>query len=193
MLIHSTFLSFQGKTVTDLANRIAVLERYQKPDIDTRIKTLTAYGTRKLVDFDQYTALAMADTLAKEAQDKAHPKASFFNVALLALRDRTEKPKAEFHAYFMTLFAGDEYNKVYDTLAKVEKTFKRSSKSTSQSPGTTFSTPQNRPPRPSIPTCYLCGIRGHIAPRCFRNQNRYRPYLYPPRKLQPDISQPSKK
>ena len=137
----------------------------------------------------------MADSLAKEAQAESHPRASYFNVAILALRDRIEKPKTKFNAYFMTLFAGDEYNKVYDTLAKVERTFKKFSKSTTHTYAINSSAIQTRAPRPSIPVCYLCGIRGNIAPRCFRYQNRYRSTFspYPPRRPSPDNSQRPKK
>lgn len=120
----------------------------------------------------------MAEILAHEANQENHEKAPFFKVALLALRDRIDAPKTQFHAYFMALFSDDDYTKVLDCISKVDKSFKAPKSSVVNN--STNSTPPI-PRRPPIPpaTCFFCGLPGHIAARCFRRLNRNRPHPYP--------------
>ena len=93
-----------------LRQRIEQLENQQKgADIDTQIERLSSYGVRNLVDFDKYSALSMAESLASDAKQLNHAKASFLAVASQTLRGCLDKPAKQFQAYSLSLFPEKDY------------------------------------------------------------------------------------
>ena len=96
-----------------LRRRVETLESQQKAsDIDAQIFRLSSYGLRHATDCDQYSALSMAESLASDAKQHNHPKASFLAVASQALRGHLQKPTKLFQAYFLALFADKEYSQI---------------------------------------------------------------------------------
>ena len=156
------------------------MENQQKPEIATRVSALCSYGLRRLDDFDKYSALSMADSLAYEAKVIAHEKASFYAVAAQALRDRLEKPKAQFHSYFMALFSDRDFGKVLECISKVDKSFGNSPSSSYRQQNYQqryLSRDSFRSTRRIV--CYSCGTPGHLASRCFQKLNDRKPYSRP--------------
>ena len=96
-----------------LRRRVETLESQQKAsDVDAQIVRLSSYGLRHATDFDKYSALSMAESLASDAKQHNHPKASFLAVASQTLRGHLQKPTKLFQAYFLALFADKEYSQI---------------------------------------------------------------------------------
>lgn len=75
------FAFSQPDTIQQLLKRIEILETHQKGDIEAHIARLSTYCQRHLSNFDKYTALSMAESLASDAKQVNHSKASFLAVA----------------------------------------------------------------------------------------------------------------
>lgn len=52
--------------MAQLLQRIESLEGLSKGDFDSQLARLSAYGLRSEADFDKYTALSMAESVARE-------------------------------------------------------------------------------------------------------------------------------
>jgi hypothetical protein len=164
-----------------LQQRVAALEAVNKPDIESRLASLSSYALRHTVDFDKYTALAMAEDLGRFAHLHQHDKAAFLDVATQTLRSYLDKSQDHFRAYFLALFSDKNYSKILDSIAKVDKAF-------------AVPSPGNRPVLRPVATprrdassrmqnvvCFYCGVPGHTSPRCFRrmrqtSNRRFTPY-----------------
>lgn len=110
----------------------------------------------------------MAESLASDAKQHNHPKASFLAVASQTLRGHLQKPTKLFQAYFLALFADKEYSQILDRISMVDKSFRAD---TTQRVANFQDMPgpsgrgSNRLRRV---VCFYWGLRGHTAPRCFR-------------------------
>ena len=128
----------------------------------------------------------MAESLASEANQHNHPKASFLAVASQALRGHFQKPTKLFQAYFLALFADKEYSQILDRISKVDKSFRAETTQRvanfQDMPGS-FGRGSNRPRRV---VSFYCGLPGHTAPRRFcrlQPGSRFSPYSRPSRGL----------
>jgi len=177
------FAFSQPDTIQKLLKRIEILETHQKGDIEAQIARLSTYGQRHLSDFDKYTALSMAESLASDAKQVNHSKASFLAVASQTLRSHLQKSSKVFQAYFLALFADKEYTQILDRISKVDKSFR------SDPASRAYNTPQEPPGASSRGfmksqrlICFYCDIAGHTANRCYRriqparSANRFTPY-----------------
>ena len=151
-----------------LRRRVETLESQQKAsDIDAQIVRLSSYGLRPATGFDKYSALSMAESLASDAKQHNHPKASFLAVASQTLGGYLQKPTKLFQAYFLALFADKEYSQILDSISMVDKSFRAD---TTQRVANFQDMPgpsgrgSNRLRRV---VCFYCGLPGHTAPRCF--------------------------
>ena len=121
----------------------------------------------------------MAESLASDAKQHNHPKASFLAVASQTLQYHLQKPTKLFQAYFVALFADKEYSQILDHISKVDKSF--SVENTQRvanfqdMPG-----PSGRGSnRLRHVLCFYRGLPGHTAARCFRRLqpgSRFSPY-----------------
>ena len=171
--------------MAQLRRRLETLESQQRAsDIDAQIDRLSSYGLRHATDFDKYPALSMAESLASNAKQHNHPKASFLAVAPTTLRGHLQKSTKLFQAYFLALFADKEYSQILDRISKVDKSFRAE---TTQRVANFQGMPgpsgrgSNRSRRVA---CLYCGLPGHTAPRCFRRLqpgSRFSPYSRPSR------------
>ena len=159
-----------------LLKRIESLEGQSKGDFDSQLARLSAYGLRSAADFDKYTALSIAESVAREAHRLSHEKASFLDAAVQGLRPRLQASTEKFQAYFLALFSDKDYTKMLDSLAKVDKAHKKA-----PAPSQASTKPVRLTSRPNRLRCFSCGILGHTAANCFRRQQRARnaPYYKP--------------
>ena len=170
---------YQTDTIQQLQKRIELLESQQKSDIEGQVSRLSTYGQRNLNDFDK-TALSMAESLASDAKQVNHSKASFLAVASQTLRSHLQKSNKVFQAYFLALFADKGYTQILDRISKVDKSLH--SDPTQRVPAVAQDMPGSSgrgSSRLQRLVCFYCGIPGHTANRCFRrNQsvNCYNPY-----------------
>ena len=161
--------------MTSLTARIKALEEANTqpfPDVKTLLTRITGYGFRRAEDFDKYDALALVEQLATSSKINNDEKAHTYSAILSTLREKLSSPTKQFKAYYVALLADKEYSKLLDTVAKVDKVFKKGGSHPASSP-----TPYSRP-RPTI-YCFSCGMPGHISSRCYRRQAR----PYSPRPL----------
>ena len=160
-----------------LLKRIESLEGQSKRDFDSQLARLSAYGLRSAVDFDKYTALSMAESVAQKAHHLSHETALFLDAALQGPCLRLQASPENFQAHFSALFSDKDSTKVLDSLAKVDKAYKKVAPAPSQAPTqpVRFTSP------PNWLRCFSCGILGHMAANCFRRQQRarYAPYFKP--------------
>ena len=169
--------------MAQLRRRVETLESQQKASqVDAQIVRLSSYGLRHATDFDKYSVLSVAESLASDAKQHNHPKASFLAVASQTLRGHLQKLTKLFEAYFLALFVDKEYLQILDRISKVDKSFRAE---TTQRVAKFQDTPgpsgrgSNRSRRV---VCYYCGLPGHAAPRCFRRLqpgSRFSPYSMP--------------
>ena len=123
--LHSFVLYLcQTHTIQQLTKRIELLESQQKGDVEGQITRLSTYGHRNVADFDKYTALSLAESLASQAKQVNHSKVSFLAVASQTLRSHLHKSNKVFQAYFIALFADKEYTQVLDRISKVDKSLR---------------------------------------------------------------------
>lgn len=113
----------------------------------------SAYGFGNLVDFDKYTDLSMAESLAGDAKQNTHPEASFLSMASQTMRGYLDKDPKQFQVYFLALFAEKEYTQVLNCADHTSSQFP---------PGRS----SGGPLRSSAIICDFCGIPGHTSFRC---------------------------
>ena len=151
-----------------MLQRIKALEDRQQDNVENGLSDLAAYGLRREHDFDKYKALSMAEDLIAVARNTKHEKVAFLSAAARALRDRLDKPISQFQGYFLALFSDQDYSKVLDSIAKVDKSLRAAIPSSPVSAASSV-----RPPTGNARfICHACGIPGHTAPYCFRRRNR---------------------
>ena len=146
-----------------MQERIKFLENAQGTSIQALKNRITHYGSRRLEDFDKYEALRLAEELVSVTKTTGDDKAASFDIIAATLREKIHVPKEQFKAYFLALLADKEFTRIFDTISKVDKSFRRPSP---------YSRPQARGSQrfsshPRV-TCYRCGTPGHKSTQCFK-------------------------
>ena len=59
------------------------------------------------------------------AKTTSDTKAASYDIIATNLREKIHVPKEQFKAYFLALLADKEYTRIFDIIAKVEKSFRR--------------------------------------------------------------------
>ena len=99
--------------------------------------------------------------MAKTTDDT---KAASYDIIAITLREKIHVPREQFKAYFLALLADKEFTRIFDTISKVDKSFKR--------PAPYFRTQAKGNQRflPSNPrvTCYRYGTPGHKSTQCWK-------------------------
>lgn len=153
------------------------MEEAQTVTVDSMILKITRYGMRKNEDFDKYEALSLAEQLLQVAQSTKHAKCTAYNIIVETLRDKLRTPRDQFKAYYLALLAEKEYSGILDSLAKVDKLFKK--KTSNGQPSQTSTTSTTSTSTASRIICWHCGIPGHRAAQCFRRGRSMQPYRRP--------------
>ena len=97
------------------------------------------------------------------AKTTSDTKAASYDIIATTLREKIHVPKEQFKAFFLALLADKEYTRIFDTIAKVEKSFRRPTPYfRTQARGNLRSSPY-----PRI-TCYRCGTPGHKTTQCWK-------------------------
>ena len=101
--------------------------------------------------------------LVSVAKTTSDTKAASYNIIATTLREKIHVPKEQFKAYFPALLADKEYTRIFDTIAKVEKSFRRPTPYfRAQARGNLRSSSYPRV------TCYRCGTPGHKSTQCWK-------------------------
>ena len=97
------------------------------------------------------------------AKTTSDTKAASYDIIATTLREKIHVPKEQFKAFFLALLADKEYTRIFDTIAKVEKSFRRPTPYfRAQARGNLRSSSYPRV------TCYRCGTPGHKSTQCWK-------------------------
>ena len=146
-----------------MQERIKFLENAQGTSVHALISRITNYAGRRLGDFDKYETLRLAEELVSVAKTTSDTKAGSYDIIATTLREKIYVPKEQFKAFFLALLADKEYTRIFDTIAKVEKSFRRPTPYFRvQARGNLRSSSYPRV------TCYRCGTPGHKSTQCWK-------------------------
>ena len=134
--------------------RIKALEDRQKPSIASLKKAVTQYCLRPLSDFDKYKAVDMVEQLANVSLQVKDKKADYYATVHSTLQERISKSAEQFKSYVLSLLGDREYEKVVESLAKVDKAFNQDTTS-SPGPSVVPQSPQGFCPLAFLASCHL--------------------------------------
>ena len=103
---------------------MAALETQSKPTVASIKTGITQYALRQLVDFDKYHALEKVDSLKTISRELKDEKADYYATVYAILAERIEKPKEQFKQYMLSLLGDKDYDKILNSLSKVDKTYR---------------------------------------------------------------------
>ena len=103
---------------------MAALETQSKPTVASIKTGITQYALRQLVDFDKYQALEKVDSLKTISRELKDEKADYYATVYAILAERIEKPKEQFKQYMLSLLGDKDYDKILNSLSKVDKTYR---------------------------------------------------------------------
>ena len=106
------------------------------------------------------------------AKTTSDTKAASYDIIATTLREKIHVPKEQLKAYFLALLADKEYTRIFDTIAKVERSFRRPTPYfRTQARGNLRSSPYPRV------TCYRCGTPSHKSTQCWKRVPAARTFL----------------
>ena len=180
-----------------LLDRLSAIEEQQKSSVAALKKNVVQYTLRRNVDFDKYKALELVDQLRTLAIQLKDAKADYFNSVHTTLLDKLPHSSPElFKAYILSLLGDRDYEKIVETIKKVDKSF---ASTTAPKPGYPYPQPLfsqqfNQGPQrfpafqtyttaPNFPRtpwrsrhCTYCGLRNHTSHICYKRLNNERHY-----------------
>ena len=74
-------------------------------------------------DFDKYKVLDMVEQLKNVAVDLKDKKADYLRSVYSTLQERVSKPKEQFRNYILTLIGDKDYEKMIESVNKIDKSF----------------------------------------------------------------------
>ena len=75
-------------------------------------------------DFEKYKALHLLEELVSVGKTTTDTKEASHDIIATTLREKIHVPKEQFKAYFLALMADKEYTRIFDTISKVDKSFR---------------------------------------------------------------------
>ena len=104
-----------------LLDRIRALEDKQKPSVADLKKSIIQYASRPPCDFDKYKALEFIGNLKDSAANCKDKTADYYASVHSKLMERISKPIDQFRSYILALLGDRDYEKIVESLAKVDK------------------------------------------------------------------------
>ena len=169
--------------MANLLDRIAALERSQKPTVDTLKKDICQYSARKIGDYDKYQVLQKVSQLRTISEETNDKKAEYYSGVYTILQERVDKPVEQFRDYVLSLLGGKDYDRIIDSVAKIDKTFKEKNVSTPPAASTVPATQPLHPhaAAPSFLQPTNMGLGSPYAPYGFQPYLAGHPQLGPMR------------
>ena len=107
-----------------LLDRLAALENRSKPTVPSLKKGILQYALRQTSVFDKYIALEKIETLKIVSKDLKDKKCDYYASTHAALLERINKPTNVFKDYVLSLLGGRDYEKIIESVSKIDKSFK---------------------------------------------------------------------
>ena len=159
----------QADQIAALRDRITLLEANKlRPTVDSVLSLLRAIMAKTGQNFAMDEALDCLIDLKATAYAEKHEKLPHFSAVYEALKHKMSAPLEQFRRYLIALLGDKAKEKVFDILAKVDKTLKLDAELSSKRGGYERR-PQKLPASKQL-RCYYCGTRGHLQNRCFKKQ-----------------------
>jgi hypothetical protein len=83
------------------------------------------YASRPLSEFRNYAALDMLEVLQNMSHDRKHEKQAYYRLVYQTARTKVELPHDHFRSLLLRLLGDKNHEKVFDTVAKVEKHYRQ--------------------------------------------------------------------
>ena len=106
----------------------------QKPSVADLRKEIVQYALRQNSDFDKYRALELIEGLKNAAILCKNRKADFYTTVHIKLLERMDKPAEHFKGYILALIGDREYEKIMESVAKIDKSLAQTSSVSSYMP-----------------------------------------------------------
>ena len=136
-------------------DRVKILEDRQKPSVTDLRKGVAQYALRQNSDFDKCGALELIEGLKNAAILCKDKKADFHTTVHIKLLERMDKPAEHFKGYVLALIGDREYEKIMESVAKIDKSLYQATPVSSDAPqlqdhnfGYSFPSPCGYPPLP---------------------------------------------
>ena len=185
-LIEFPFISYSQAAAADdvksLVDRIKALEQRNKPSVSSIRRDIIRYASRTFADFDKYKALDKVEQLKNIARENKDKRSDYYANVFSMLVARINKPDDQFKSYILSLVGDKDYEKIVDSVAKIDKNYPEDKRSgipslfsvnpfnTRQFPNAPRASARNRA---TMRYCYICSAPDHLANRCPR---RFSPY-----------------
>jgi rubrerythrin len=132
------------------------------------LKKALAYAMRPCSEFIKYEALEILETLQNTARDSKHERQDYYRLAYQMARSKSDLPQEHFQGLVLRLLGNKDHQKVFDAVAKVEKSMAKTLTSrTNQYRSNASPYTYQRPNRatPGI-RCFHCNRYGHVWSKC---------------------------
>ena len=144
----------------DLENRLRSLEHLQEVNVEAILSKILLEARSKSLVFTKDSALEQLLNLKVVAMEAKHEKAAYFSAVFQSLKDKMSVPEEQFKRYLIVLLGNKEEEKVFEKIAKIDKSARRQPQP--QPRGN--SSPRGRPL--SSVRCFHCRGYGHYQRNC---------------------------
>jgi len=147
------------------------MDTLTKSSLDNLLKRLMSLASRPLVEFNKYEALELVDGLKNAAHDSKHEKEVYYHLVFETLRGKLDQPSDQFRNLFFPLLGDKDHEKVFDVVAKVEKSNLQQIQKSSGAGGVSKNRSylSSRPPQ----RCFYCNKPGHIKAQCLQRKRDF--------------------
>ncbi|RUA05686.1 MAG: hypothetical protein DSY43_04135 [Gammaproteobacteria bacterium] len=143
------------------------MESLTKTSVGNHLKKFMAYASRPLTEFHNYEALEMVEALQHCSHDNKDDKEAYYRLIYKTARGKVDLPTEHFRGLLLRLLGDKVHEKVFETVAKVEKTYRQRNRA--ERPGATGATSRAwRPLQSSPPRCFYCSQTGHFKAQCHK-------------------------
>ena len=97
-------------------------------------KGIVQYALRQNSDFNKYRALELTEGLKNAAILCKDKKADFYTTIHIKLLERMDKPAEHFKGYILALIGDREYEKIMQSVAKIDKSLAQATPVSSNMP-----------------------------------------------------------
>ena len=91
-----------------------------RPSVAGMMRKTTDYAMRPLIDFNKHDTLEMLENLQNAARDTKHEKIEYCRLTCQTVRAKIHLPSEHFKDFVLRLFGDMNYQKVFETVAKVK-------------------------------------------------------------------------
>jgi hypothetical protein len=147
------------------------LERLEQERVQQSVESILA-KIRAMINksdraFDKNEAFDLLIELKALATTEKHRDTPLFQAVFTAMKQKMEVPPQQFRKYLAALLGDKHQEKVFDVLAKVDKSFKLDGELKAQHSNKSPSQGEGPKPKKAI-RCYYCDGLGHTRDRCFK-------------------------